>query len=150
MEGFGAPYIGLGGGHQEMAEVGVRQACVGSPAGAGALEVCWCARLCTVERSCACWCAGVGRDIGQRGVGVRVVFCSFLPGLTAGVWAGKMGSRQRRERGESSGMATGARAYEQGIGCGRFNFLDFCTQRVRHNTRKSLNFEFLKNSTLGC
>jgi hypothetical protein len=128
IEGLGEPYIGRGGGHQEMAEVGVRQACVGSPAGAGALEACWHARLCTVERSRACWHAGVGRDRGKRGVGVWVVFCSFLPGLMAGVWAGKMGSRQRRERGESSGTATGARAYEQGVGYSRFDFPDFCTQ----------------------
>jgi hypothetical protein len=56
-------------------------------------------------RGCALW-SGHARagmldraEKRQRDGGVRVGFSSFLPGLTAGVWAGEMGSRQRGERG---------------------------------------------------
>jgi hypothetical protein len=54
------------------------------------------------------------------------------------------------ERGRIYGYYYGARAYEDAVINSEFDFPDFCTQRVQHNARKSLYFEFLKNSTLGC
>jgi hypothetical protein len=46
--------------------VGGPATCTISTAGAVALEACWRARLCTVERSRACWRAGEGRVCRHR------------------------------------------------------------------------------------
>jgi hypothetical protein len=60
------PFIGRRGRARGWPEVGVPAACTISTAGAAALEACWRAWLCTVERSRACWRAGEGRVCRHR------------------------------------------------------------------------------------
>jgi hypothetical protein len=50
----------------------------------------------------------------------------------------------------SAGTATMARVYEGAVSNSGSTLSDFCRQGVRHNSRKDLNFKFLKNSNCGC
>jgi hypothetical protein len=88
------------------------------------------------------------RSSGQRW-GVRVCFPLFFHVSRPGSGQGRLGI-DKGVRGDVLRYGYGARAYWNGVIHSGFDFPDFCTQRVRHNARKSLNFEFLKNSTLGC
>jgi hypothetical protein len=140
---------GRAGGGQRWGSGGVRR----STPGAEALGACWrgelmASRYCRHALACSCGSASCREAEGtERGSGC--FSSSFLSGLTAGVRAGEMGSRQRGREGVSAGTATGLGHTRDGVGYSEFGFPNFCPERVRHNVRKNSNFEFLKISNWG-
>jgi hypothetical protein len=93
-----AAFIGWRGLARRWPKVGVRAAYVVSTADATALGACWRARPRPAVLSRACWCAGQGR--GGKGEGSGCFASTFLPGLTAGVRAGRWGVDREESRRE--------------------------------------------------
>jgi hypothetical protein len=144
-----AAFIGRRGLATRRPEVGVRRRATGQ----GQARRLW---EHAGVRGCALWCCHerVGvldrADERQRDGGGPGCFSPILPGLTAGVWAGETGSRQRGARGCPRVLLRELGRTRDGVGYSASPFTDFCPPGVRPNARKKLNFEFLENSNWGC
>jgi hypothetical protein len=95
------------------------------------------------------WRAHAGRKGAERQRGKERgpgLFPPFLPGLSDGVRAGEVWSRQRG----TLRVRRRARAYEIGVINSGFDFTEICPPSVRSNAHMNLNFENLKSATVGC
>jgi hypothetical protein len=128
MEDFGAPYIGRGGGHQEMAEVVVRRRTM-VKAGRGGFG-----GLAGV-RGCPLWCcherAGVLDRAEERqrdgGSGLFLLLSSMSHGR---VWAGVRGRRHQDSLGEAGTLWEGQRGGWLLVLVPTCTFADFCPPSV--------------------